>query len=78
MNPKYFLTAAIVLSSTFATNTDARQMTHEINHEVIREIYQDSFYSLPQNRHKRDELIKKILTEQNEANEKIKQQKSPA
>jgi len=52
-------------------------MTHEINQEVIREIYQDSFYSLPQNRHKRDELIKKILTEQNEANEKIKEQKSP-
>jgi hypothetical protein len=77
MNPKYFLTAAIVLSSTCATNTDARQMTHESNQEVIREIYQDSFYSLPQNRHKRDELIKKILTEQNEANEKIKQQKSP-
>ena len=77
MNSKYFLTAAIVLSSTCATNTNARQMTHEINQEVIREIYQDSFYSLPQNRHKRDELIKKILTEQNEANEKIKQQKSP-
>ena len=70
MNLKYFLTAAIVLSSPCTTNSNARQMTHDNNQETIKEIYQDSFYSQPENRHKRDELIKKILLEQNELDNK--------
>ena len=40
-------------------------MTNESSQEAIKEIYKDNFYSLPANRHKRDELIKKILLEQN-------------
>ena len=46
-------------------------MTNNSSQETIKGIYQDSFYSQPENRHKRDELIKKILLEQNETKEKI-------
>ena len=49
-----------------ATNTRKNTMTNESSQEAIKEIYKDNFYSLPANRHKRDELIKKILLEQNE------------
>ena len=45
-------------------------MTNENSQEAIKEIYKDNFYSLPANRHKRDELIKKILLEQNELDNK--------
>ena len=45
-------------------------MTNESSQEAIKEIYKDNFYSLPANRHKRDELIKKILLEQNELDNK--------
>ena len=71
MATKYFLTAAIVLSSACNTNTNAKQMTHDSSQDAIKVLYQDSFYSQPANRHKRDELIKKILLEQNETEEKI-------
>ena len=49
-----------------ATNIQKKIMTNESSQEAIKEIYKDNFYSLPVNRHKRDELIKKILFEQNE------------
>jgi len=45
-------------------------MTNNSSQEAIKGIYQDNFYSLPENRHKRDELIKKILLEQNELDNK--------
>ncbi len=45
-------------------------MTDISSQEAIKGIYQDNFYSLPENRHKRDELIKKILLEQNELDNK--------
>jgi len=70
MTTKYFLAAAIVLSSACNTNTNAKQMTHDSSQEAIKVLYQDSFYSQPANRHKRDELIKRILLEQNETEKK--------
>ena len=76
MIPKYFLTAAIVLSSPCTTNTGANQMTHDTNQEAIRNIYNDSFFAQPANRHRRDELIKEILKSQIEAEEKIKDAKN--
>jgi hypothetical protein len=45
-------------------------MTDISSQEAIKGIYQDNFYSLPENRHKRDDLIKKILLEQNELDNK--------
>ena len=71
MIPKYFLTAAIVLSSPCTTNTSANQMTHESNQEVIKIIYKNSFFANPANRHQRDDLIKEILKSQVETEEKI-------
>ena len=76
MIPKYFLTAAIVLSSPCTTNTSANQMTHDANQEAIKIIYKDSFFAQPANRHRRDELIKEILKSQIETEEKIKDAKN--
>jgi len=53
-----------------ATNFVQITMTNESSQEAIKEIYKDNFYSLPANRHKRDDLIKKILLEQNELDNK--------
>ena len=71
MIPKYFLTAAIVLSSPCTTNPNANQMTHDTSQEAIRIIYQDSFFAKPENKHRRDDLIKEILKSQVETEKKI-------
>ncbi len=76
MNPKYFLTAAIVLSSPCTNNTNANQMTHDASQEAIKIIYRDSFFAQPANKHRRDELIKEILKAQVETEEKIKDAKN--
>ena len=60
MIPKYFLTAAIVLSSPCTNNTNANQMPHDASQEAIKIIYRDSFFAQPANKHRRDELIKEI------------------
>tara|TARA_Y100001973_G_C5147904_1_gene306430 strand:+ start:284 stop:445 length:162 start_codon:yes stop_codon:yes gene_type:complete len=36
-------------------------MTNDSSQEAIKIIYQDSWFALPQNRHHRDDLIKKLL-----------------
>jgi hypothetical protein len=71
MTLKYFLTAAIALSSPCTTNTNANQMTHDNSQEAIKIIYKDSFFAQPANRHRRDELIKEILKSQIETEDKI-------
>jgi hypothetical protein len=60
MEIKYLLSATIVLSSLCLPSIKSEAMTDENRQEVIKIIYKDPFFSLPKNRHYRDELIKKI------------------
>ena len=76
MNLKYFLTAAIALSSPCTTNTTANQMTHDSSQEAIKIIYNDSFFAQPANKHRRDELIKEILKAQIKMEQKIQDSKN--
>ena len=46
-------------------------MTHDASQEAIRIIYQDSFFAKPENKHRRDDLIKEILKSQIETEKKI-------
>ena len=41
-------------------------MTNSLNKDAIKIIYGDEFFSKPQNRHHRDELIKKLVLQENE------------
>ena len=43
-----------------------RHMTHNLSEDAIKIIYGDEFFSKPQNRHHRDELIKKLVLHENE------------
>jgi len=76
MTTKYFLAAAIVLSSACNTNTNAKQMTHDSSQEAIKIIYNDSFFAQPANKHRRDELIKEILKAQIKMEQKIQDSKN--
>ncbi len=76
MNLKYFLTAAIALSSPCTTNTNTNQMTHDSSQEAIKIIYNDSFFAQPANKHRRDELIKEILKAQIKMEQKIQDSKN--
>jgi len=52
-------------------------MTNESSQEAIKIIYGDEFFSLPQNRHRRDDLIKKIHQSQIETERKSLSTKKP-
>ena len=47
-------------------------MTDSLNKDAIKIIYGDEFFSKPQNRHHRDELIKKLVLHENELLEQRK------
>lgn len=66
---KHFLGAAIVITTPCTNNLEVKAMTNESSQEAIKVIYQDEFFSRPENRHRRDDLIKKILESQNEQKE---------
>jgi hypothetical protein len=47
-------------------------MTDNLSEDAIKLIYGDEFFSKPQNRHHRDELIKKLVLHENELLEQRK------
>ena len=74
---KHFLGAAIVITTPCTNNLEVKAMTNESSQEAIKVIYQDEFFSRPENRHRRDDLIKKILESQNELEGHIPIKKAP-
>ena len=52
-------------------------MTNESSQEAIKVIYSDDFFSPPENRHQRDDLIKKILQSQFDLEDHIPIKKAP-
>ena len=74
---KHFLGAAVVLITSCTNNSDVKSMTNESSQEAIKIIYGDEFFSLPQNRHRRDDLIKKIHQSQIETERKSLSTKKP-
>tara|TARA_R100000900_G_C3288773_1_gene155273 strand:- start:127 stop:291 length:165 start_codon:yes stop_codon:yes gene_type:complete len=52
-------------------------MTNESSQEAIKVIYSDDFFSRPENRHQRDDLIKKILQSQFDLEDHIPIKKAP-
>ena len=60
---KHFLGAAIVITTPCTNNLEVKAMTNESSQEAIKVIYQDEFFSRPENRHRRDrrEIQQKLL-----------------
>jgi|TARA_R100001129_G_scaffold162956_1_gene128377 hypothetical protein len=46
-------------------------MTYNADQEAIKIIYKDEFFAKPENKHRRDELIREILKNQVETENKI-------
>ncbi len=57
---KHLRKAAIVLATLCITSIKTEAMTDKARQEAIKIIYSDEFFSRPENRHRRDDLIKKI------------------